>query len=145
MEKTVGKATSIEFLARAIGYPDEVPAGCRDYLFAVDDFEVRAVETGGRLRLSATVFTPPRDGSQDEKLTELAGYVPGRILKEEAVLAWDPDVDSLVLWQEMPTAVDANDLRRFFEVFAASCDWWAERVRQIPAPAPVFPQMVILP
>ena len=136
---------AIENLAKAIGYPDEVPAGCRDYAFAVDDFEVRAQVTDGRLRLSSTVFTPPRDGSEDEKLAELATYVPGRILKEEAVLAWDPDAGSLVLWQEMPTGVEENDLRRFFDVFAASCDWWAERVRQASAPAPAYPEMVILP
>ena len=139
------KETSIEVLANAIEYPDEVPSGSRDYLFAIDDFEVRAVETGGRLRLSATVFAPARDGSEDERLTELAAYVPGRILKEEAALAWDPDADSLVLWQEMPTTVGANDLRRFFDVFAASCDWWIERVRQASAPAPAYPEMVILP
>ena len=139
------KATSIELLARAIDYPDEVPAGSRDYSLTVDDYEIRAQETNGRLRLTATVFMPPRDGSGDEKLAELATYVPGRILREEAVLAWDPDADSLILWQEMPTAVDANDLRRFFEVFAASCDWWAERLRNDPKPAPAFPEMVILP
>lgn len=137
--------TTIEQLANAIGYPDDVPPGCRDYVFTVDDYEIRAQEANGRLRLTATVFTPARDGSEDERLTELATYVPGRILKEEASLAWDPDSDSLVLWQEMPTAVDANDLRRFFDVFAASCDWWAERVRQAGSSAPVFPQMVIRP
>lgn len=139
------RLTSIERLARAVGYPDEVPSGCRDYVFTVDDYEIRAQETGGRLRLTETVFTPPRDGSEDEKLAELATYVPGRILREEAVLAWDPDSDSLILWQEMPTAVDANDLRRFFEVFTASCDWWAERLRNDPKPAPAFPEIVIRP
>ena len=137
--------TSIENLAKAIGYPDEIPAGCRDYPLSVDDFEVRAQETDGRIRLSATVFTPPRDGSGEGTLAQLATYAPGRILKEEAVLAWDPDSDSAILWQDFPATADANDLRRFFEVFAASFEWWRERVRTAHEPEPAFPEMVILP
>ena len=36
-------------------------------------------------------------------------------------------------------------VRRLFEVFTASCDWWAERVKEAMTPEPVFPEMVILP
>ena len=134
--------SATESLSRAIGYPDEVPEGCRDYSFAVDDFEVRAQETGGRLRLTATVFTPTRDGSDEGRLAELAGYVPGRILKEEAVLAWDPDSESAILWQEYPATAEADDLRRFFEVFAASFEWWRDRANasqaEVESPMPEF-------
>lgn len=138
--------SAIVNLAKAIGYPDEVPEGCRDYSFAVDDFEVRAQETGGRLRLTATVFTPARDGEDEGRLAELAGYVPGRILKEEAVLAWDPDSESAILWQEYPATAEADDLRRFFEVFAASCDWWRDRASAVQEEAePLMPEFVIRP
>ena len=138
--------SATESLSRAIGYPDEVPEGCRDYSFAVDDFEVRAQETGGRLRLTATVFTPARDGSDEGRLAELAAYVPGRILKEEAVLAWDPDSESAILWQEYPATAEADDLRRFFEVFAASCDWWRDRASAALEEAePLMPEFVIRP
>lgn len=137
--------SAIENLAKAIGYPDEIPSGCRDYLLSVDDFEVRAQETNGRLRLTATVFTPSRDGSDEGTLAQLATYVPGRILKEEAALAWDPDSESAILWQDFPASADANDLRRFFEVYTASFEWWTERVRTAHEPESVFPEMVILP
>ena len=137
--------TAIENLAKAIGYPDEIPEGCRDYQLSVDDFEIRAQETNGRIRLSATVYTPPRDGSGGGTLAQLAAYVPGRILKEEAALAWDPDSDSAILWQEFPATADANDLRRFFEVYTASFEWWRERAQTANEPEPAFPEMVILP
>lgn len=137
---------AIETLAKAIGYPDEIPEGIKDYLLAVDDFEVRAQETGGRLRLTATVFSPARDGSDEGRLAELAGYVPGRILKEEAVLAWDPDSESVILWQEYPATADADDLRRFFEVFTASFEWWRDRVSAARDEAePPMPEFVIRP
>ena len=138
--------TSVERLAKAIGYPDEVTSGCKDYTFTVDDFEVRAQETGGRLRLTASVFTPARDGSDEERLAELAGYVPGRILKEEAVLAWDPDSESAIVWQEYPVTAEADDLRRFFEVFAASFEWWRDRASAVQEDAaPLMPEFVIRP
>lgn len=136
---------AIETLAKAIGYPDAIPADCRDYLLAVDDFEVRAQVSGERLRLTATVLTPLRDGTDEAVLAELAGYVPGRILKEEAVLAWDPEADSVILWQEFPTAVGADDLRRLFEVFTTSFEWWRDRVNAAQEPEPAFPEMMIIP
>ena len=138
--------SAIVNLANAIGYPDEVASGCKDYSFAVDDYEVLAQETGGRLRLTATVFTPDRDGEGEGRLAELAGYVPGRILKEEAVLAWDPDSESVILWQEYPATAEEDDLRRFFEVFAASFEWWRDRASasQEEAEYPM-PEFVIRP
>ena len=121
-------------------------SGCKDYTFAVDDFEVRAQETGGRLRLTASVFTPARDGEDEGRLAELAGYVPGRILKEEAVLAWDPDAESAILWQEYPATAEADDLRRFFEVFTASFEWWRDRASAVQEEAePLMPEFVIRP
>ena len=36
-------------------------------------------------------------------------------------------------------------LRLLFEVFTASCDWWAERVKEALTPEPVFPEMVTMP
>ena len=143
---TEGTVNAIERLAQAIGYPDEVTSGCKDYTFAVDDFEVRAQETGGRLRLTASVFTPARDGEDEGRLAELAGYVPGRILKEEAVLAWDPDAESAILWQEYPATAEADDLRRFFEVFTASFEWWRDRASAVQEEAePLMPEFVIRP
>lgn len=137
---------SIKALTQAIGYPDEVPVDCRDYTLSVDDFEVRAQVRNNRLLLSASVYTPPRDGSEDGFLAEVTTFVIGRILKEEAVLAWDPDSDSLMIWQEFPVDVGPNDLRRFFEVFTASFEWWRDRVREVRDGArQKMPEFVIRP
>ena len=135
----------IERLAEAIGYPDEVAAGAVDYTFAADDLEVRATEADGRLKLEGTVYVPPRDGSGDETVVKLADYAAGRILKEEAVLAWDPGSDAAILWQEFPSDAGSADLRRFFEVFLASLDWWRDRAADAQEPEVRLPEFTIRP
>ena len=135
----------IEKLAEAIVYPEEIPAEAKSYVFAVDDFDVRAVVEGGRVMLSGTVCTPTKDLSGEEMLVKLSEYAAGRILKEEAVLAWDPDSDSVILWQEFPEKAELNDLRRFFEVFTASLEWWRDRAATEEEVQPPLPEFVIMP
>lgn len=136
---------AIERLAQAIEYPDEIPADSVDYSFSADDLEIRAQEANGRLTLSGTVFVPPRDGSGDETLVKLADYAAGRILREEAVLAWDPSGGAAMLWQEFPADARTEDLRRFFEVFMASLDWWRDRAENEGEMKPQLPEFVIRP
>lgn len=139
--------SAIERLAVAIEYPEKVPAGATSYVFAVDDAEVVARESGGRLLLERRLWEA---SSGDEETAAripgmLARYAAGRILREDATLAWDPDGDAAILWQDIPSSAPAERLRRFFEVFAASCDWWNERLQEALTPEPVFPEMVIRP
>lgn len=135
----------IEKLAESIVYPEEVPAGAKSYIFAVDDFDVKAAVEAGRIILSGTVYTPPKDDSGEEMLVKLSEYAAGRILKEEAVLAWDPDSDSVILWQEFPEKAELPDLRRFFEVFTASLEWWRDRAATEEEVQPTLPEFVIMP
>lgn len=127
-------------MASAIAYPEEIPADVRAFTFLVDGRDVEAVEDENRLRL--TWHLPPMREEGD--LARLAGYATGRMLKEEAVLAWDPSADAAILWQDVPVTADGALLRRFFEVFLMSCDWWAARVADAATVAQV-PEMVILP
>lgn len=136
--------TSIEKLAAAIEYPDAVPYGAVEYVFSVDGAEVQAREEGGRLRLRRDLWHEG-EGSDVDLVPRLAALASGRILREEATLAWDESTKTLFLWQEVPTAFSATMLRRFFEVFTSSCDWWLERVREESNPPPVFPEMMIIP
>ena len=53
--------------------------------------------------------------------------------------------EAAILWQDVPASASDERLRLFFEVFTASCDWWAERVKEALTPEPVFPEMVIMP
>lgn len=132
--------TALARLATAIGYPEEIPAGARAFTFLVDGREVEALEENDRLRLSWRLPHVDEDGG----LARLAGYATGRILKEEAALAWDPVADAVVLWQDVAVRTSDALLRRFFEVFLMSCDWWAARVEDA-AVVSHMPEMVILP
>ena len=139
--------STIKRLAEAIGYPEEVPDGVLSSAFMVDGAEIAARESGGRLLLESLLWRAT-DGD-DETIARvpamLARYAAGRVLREEATLAWDPNREAAVLWQDIPASAPAERLRRLFEVFTASCDWWAERVKEALTPEPVFPEMVIMP
>ena len=118
-------------LAEAIGYPEKVPAGAWSFTFRVDGAGVYAEETEGRVVLSMALEADVTDAS----LRTLARYAAGRMLKEEATLAYG-EIEgqkpgarpSAFLWQEMPVRAGKQGLLRLFETFMDSCDWWRERV-----------------
>ena len=128
-------------LARAIGYPDPVPADAAGATLLVDGQEVAATEEGGRALLMATVAAGP----SGETLASLAGYAAGRALREEAVLAYDPKADAALLWQAAPSGAGALALRDFFRDFTASWDWWRARAAELESPQPSFPEVMIRP
>ena len=133
------KETAITALATAIGYPEEVPAASESFVFSVDGGRVEASVERGRL-----VLVRGLAAAGDVDLAQFAGYAAGRVLREEAVLAYDPGDDRVILWQDVPADADAGLLRRFFEVFAASCDWWLARLDEAGTAASV-PEMMIRP
>ncbi len=133
------KETALNALAKAIGYPEEVPLGSASFAFSVDGGAVEATVANGRL-----ILTRDLAAASDVDLALFAGYAAGRVLREEAVLACDPATDRVILWQDLPTSADAALQRRFFEVFAASCDWWLARVRGAETAAAI-PELMIRP
>ena len=138
--------SAIGRLAEAIGYPETVPDGMSAFVFAVDGSEIAARESRGRLVLERCLWEPSDDDEIAARVPAmLARYAAGRILREEATLAWDPARAAAILWQDIPASAPNDRLRRFFEVFAASCDWWDDRVKEMLTPEPVFPEMVIRP
>ncbi len=134
-------ATALERFTQAIDYPEAPPAGASAFTLVVDGDAVEATVAGGRLRLVKTL----RGEEGDLSLSALAGYAAGRLLKEEAVLAWDAAREAPILWQDVEATADATQLRRFFEVFATSCDWWAARAHETRQEAPRVPEMMIMP
>ena len=131
---------AIARLAHAIGYPEEIPAGVAAHVLTVEGRPVEAREEGDRLVLVSTLAEEP----DEALLVRFAGYAAGRLLKEEAVLAWDPRTSSLILWQGVPATSSDDVLRRFLEVFATSCEWWLARLREEES-ATQIPEMVIRP
>ena len=132
------RKTAVERLIDVIGYPERVSAGALSYVLRVDGSEISCEETGGRIILSM------RLGADEARLPALAGYAAGRLLKEDAVLAWRGD--GAFLWQDASSDASGHELLRLFETFANSCDWWRERVSS-ERDAEAMPQgaMVILP
>ena len=138
--------TSVNRLLVATGYPDRVPGGTASFTLRVDGMEVFAEEMDGRLVLSHAL-------SGDERLLPtLAAYAAGRMLREDATLAYGnwahkPSDPQAFLWQEVPADADGHGLRRLFETFMNSCDWWRARVdalRDGEAEAPSGPETMMI-
>ena len=94
---------------------------------------------GRRLVLSRVI------DREDNDLSQLAIFAAGRILKEEAVLAWDERASVCILWQDVSDNADGAELTHFFEAFMDSCDWWLARAVELNAPPVHFPDIVIRP
>lgn len=129
----------ISRLARAIGYPETVADDIDVFAFRVDGGAVIAEKTPYGLVLKKTLEIP------FENLNVFAAYAAGRMLREEAVLAWDDRAERALLWREIPGRADAQTMKEAFEEFADSCDWWIQRVAEIDAPKSVFPDIMIRP
>lgn len=121
--------SAIERLVEAVGYPERVPAGAARFAMLVDGGEIVVEENAGRVRLVCKLTDSTRDTTRDAtsaSLPRLVACAAGRMLREEAALACD-DAGAF-LWQDADANADAHTLRRLFETFADSCDWWRERV-----------------
>jgi len=130
---------ALERLCEAIAYPEPMPEGATSFRLQVDGGDVLARLLGKRLILSRVL------DRAEEDLPRLAAFAFGRILKEDAVLAWDERAAACILWQELSETADTQQLVHFLETFLASCDWWLARAGELNAPPPVFPDIVIRP
>lgn len=129
----------IATLADAIGYPERVLDGTRSFAFRIDEAIIIAEYTGSRLVLRHELDVSTED------LVQFAIFAAGRMLREEAVLGWDERSEKAFLWREIPSRLDAADLRSAFEDFCDSCDWWDSRVGELHIPRTVFPDIMIHP
>ena len=124
----------------AIGYPEKASDGATSFPLLVDDGEVLVRAEAGRLVLSRVL------SREAEDLPRLASFVPGRMLREEAVLAAEPAPDGAAfLWRELPADASPGAMQRAFESFCDSCDWWLDRIAEFSAPEPEIPPMMIRP
>ena len=130
---------ALENLCEAIAYPDSVPPEAAAFTLHVDGDQVSARLMGGRLVLSREITREEAD------LQKLASCAAGRLLREEAVLAWDENIGACILWQECPANASSAQLLHFFETFLASCDWWRARVADLAVEPVAAPAVVIMP
>ena len=130
---------SISSLGIAVGYPEKVADGAQVFTFRVDGEEIVVQCLASRLVLKRYLAVPFGE------LKVFASYAAGRMLREEAVLAWDDRAEQAFLWREIPEKADAAEMKAAFEEFVDSCDWWNQRVSEIDAPKSVFPDIMIRP
>ena len=130
---------ALENLCEAIAYPDPVPPEAAAFTLHVDGDQVSARLMGGRLVLSREITREEAD------LQKLASCAAGRLLREEAVLAWDENIGACILWQECSANASSAQLLHFFETFLASCDWWRARVADLAVEPVAAPAVVIMP
>lgn len=128
----------IHRLAQAIGYPETVPEGVHTYAFRVDGDVYTAEQLGARCVIRR------RFQVEDATLLRLASFTAGRLLREDAVLAWDDHSQELELWQEIPMG-RAPEMAAAFGAFVNACEWWMARVAEEEIPRSVFPEMMIQP
>ena len=132
--------TPVERFLSAVGYPEKASDGATSFPLLVDDGEVLVRAEGVRLVLSRVL------SREAEDLPRLASFVPGRMLREEAVLAAEPGPDGAAfLWRDLPGDASAAAMQRAFESFCDSCDWWLDRIAEFSAPEPEIPPMMIRP
>lgn len=126
-------------LASAIGYPEQVPDQATVYAFRVDGEEYRAEVIGNRLVMKRVLAIAETD------LPRFAEYAAGRLLREEAVFAWDDRAEQAIVWQELPMQEPRSVIVSAFEDFIESCEWWLQRVNELQTPPTVFPDILIRP
>ena len=106
----------------AIGYPERIPNTDVPFTLRVDGKEVFVEQSAGRIVLSVVL-------TEDESMIPtLAAYAAGRMLREEATLAYGKG--NVFLWQDASADADDRALVRLFESFTDSCDWWRARVEE---------------
>ncbi len=148
--------TATERFLEAIGYPERAPDGALSFTLQVDGGEIVVLEDGGRLRLVCRLT------DDDSALPTLARFAAGRMLREDAMLAFGtmdgagsaapsqsnatPNGPTAFLWQDTGADADAHAMRRLFETFADSCDWWRTRTEElrgnVAAAAPEMEMMI---
>ena len=130
----------VQRFLEAIGYPEKAPVGALSYSVLVDGGEVRIRAESGRLFFSRAL------ACAEEDLARLAALAPGRMLREEAVLAAEPGPGgAALLWRDVPENASPAAMQRAFEAFCDSCDWWLDRVAGFSAPEPEIPPLMIRP
>ena len=119
--RSVGRNAADRLLA-VIGYPERIPNTDAPFTLRVDGREVLVEMSAGRIVLSVALT------DDESMIPALAAYAAGRMLREEATLAFGDG--NVFLWQDAPVDADDRTLLRLFESFTDSCDWWRARVEE---------------
>ena len=119
-----------EKFMRIVRYPaaEASPDGKTTLVF--DGQPVLFHEERGVLTLRMELPPLPDDADKrHETLLNLTSYAMGRSLKDDAVLAYDTDSKTLLLWKTLKGILDDDALVSSVETFLASGEWWRQRLQ----------------
>lgn len=112
--------SSIERFVKTIGYPiEEIERTEGPVSLLVDEMTIRVdmAKVGIVMRYAL--------GRTDEvNAAIILGYAAGRILKEEAVIAYDPESEEIFIWSKIAANASDAKMTKVFEEFMTSCEWW---------------------
>lgn len=130
---------------RLVRYPqaEASPDGRTTLVF--DGLPVLFQEERGTLTLSMELPPLPNDADKrHEMLLNLTSYAMGRSLKDDAILAYDTDKKTLLLWKALNGVMDDDALVSSVEAFLAAAEWWSQRLQGTAATAPPPPNAIFL-
>lgn len=112
--------SSIERFLNTIGYPiEEIERTEGPVSLLVDEMTVKVIENRGDLVLRFSL------GSIEEvNAAEILGFAAGRVLKEAAVVAFDPESEEIFIWSKIAANASDAKMTKVFEEFMTSCEWW---------------------
>ena len=128
----------VERFGELIGYPERVPEGAVSFVFRVDDDPVEVRQKDGALVFKWTF-------PENALIERIAEFAAGRILRDRAVVAWDPFRERAILWQRTRKGDGERALVEAFRVFLGACDWWKLCVAELVQPKATLAEIVIRP
>lgn len=121
-----------------IGYPERVPAGAVSFVFRVDGDPVEVRQKEGSLVFKWTF-------PENAPVERIAEFAAGRILRDQAVVSWDPFRERVMLWQRTLKGADGAAQVAAFTAFLGACDWWKGCVAELVRPKATLAEIVIRP
>lgn len=128
----------VERFGELIGYPERVPEGAVSFVFKVDDDPVEVRTKAGALLFKWML-------PENAPVERIAEFAAGRILRDQAVVAWDSFRERAMLWQRTRKGAGDAALVEAFRVFLGSCDWWKRCVAELVRPKATLAEIVIRP
>ena len=128
----------VQRMGELIGYPERVPEGAVSFVFRVDDDPVEVRQKDGALVFKWTF-------PENAPVERIAEFAAGRILRDRAVVAWDPFRERAILWQRTRKGDGERALVEAFRVFLGACDWWKRCVAELVQPKATLAEIVIRP
>ncbi len=119
-----------EKFMRIVRYPEAEASPDGRTTLVFDGQPVLFHEERGALTLQMELPPLPQDADKrHEALLNLTSYAVGRSLKDYAILSYDTEKKTLLLWQTLKGVISDETLVSTVETFLATGEWWRQRLQ----------------